>query len=443
MDLSRVLLRFAAGRPRPLVVTAPHGTAVRLLVEAELALRGWRTADAPAGACLLVVCGTPENALARAVRTVWSGMAAPKALVELPADGAGERVAAELDAAVSRLADVRAQHEEAARGHEYGARGHGRKGPGEDEQGHGHDGGGGREDHDGSGHEHHDGGGHEHHMGLPGGVRMAERGPDRDGLTLDRLHVPLGPVLPYWPAGLVVETTLQGDVIQEAAVRVAGGAGGDRFWDEPWLAALAGRRVTRGEAARRTAGAHLDSLGRLLATAGWAGAAVEARRLRDQVLGERPREEITRRYDRFARRVGRSRPLRWMLRDLGRIDPRTPSPVGDPRGPGRSDGPHTHGEAPSGLTAGDMPGWARGDVLARTRGWLAGTGAALDAMDDTAALDDDEGPRGPVGDHPSEGVLALLPGLLAGAELAAARLIVASLDPDIDQVRPERVTAHG
>ncbi|WP_157570132.1 hypothetical protein [Microtetraspora malaysiensis] len=405
--MSGRLLRYAAGRPRPLVVTAPHATGVRLLAEAEIGRRGWRPAEAPAGASLLVVCGIPEDALARAVRTVWHQIAAPKAFVPLSPDRTAEAVAAELDAAVSRLADARAQREEAVRvpyGEPRGRDGGGR---------------GGAEHHGDEGH-----GGHEHDMGRPGGVRMAERGPDRDGLALDRLHVPLGPVLPYWPAGLVVETTLQGDVIQEAEVRIAGGAAGahgaragaTRFWDEPWLAARAGWPVTRGAAARRTAGAQLDSLARLLATAGWAGAAAEARRLRDRVLGEGPREEVVRRYDRFARRVGRSRLLRWMLHDLGAID------------------------APGGT---DVPGWARGDVLDRTRHRLAGTAAALAVLDDRSPLDDEEGPRGPVGGHPSEALLAVLPGLLTGAELAAARLIVASLDPDLDQVRPGRVTAHG
>jgi hypothetical protein len=36
-----------------------------------------------------------------------------------------------------------------------------------------------------------------------------------------------------------------------------------------------------------------------------------------------------------------------------------------------------------------------------------------------------------------------LPGLLAGAELAAARLIVASLDPDLDEVPAGTVVAGG
>jgi len=45
-------------------------------------------------------------------------------------------------------------------------------------------------------------------------------------------------------------------------------------------------------------------------------------------------------------------------------------------------------------------------------------------------------PRGRAGGGqvPSAVLLAVLPRLLAGAEFAAARLIVASLDPDLDEL---------
>ena len=65
---------------------------------------------------------------------------------------------------------------------------------GEDKRG---DGGDAHEDHQGHG-------GHGGHGGMemPGGLPMAGQGEDRDGLTLDRLHVPLGPLLSDWPTGL-------------------------------------------------------------------------------------------------------------------------------------------------------------------------------------------------------------------------------------------------
>jgi hypothetical protein len=124
---------------------------------------------------------------------------------------------------------------------------------------------------------------------------MAELGPDRDGLTLDRLHVPLGPVLPDWPAGLVVRVTLQGDVIQEASVEVLDAGRAVQFeWPSP--------------AARE-----LDGLARFLGVAGWPSAAGQARRLRDAALsGYRIEAGVAV----LLRRIRRSRTLRWLIRGI-------------------------------------------------------------------------------------------------------------------------------
>jgi hypothetical protein len=161
------------------------------------------------------------------------------------------------------------------------------------------------------------GGEHGHDMGdmgmeMPGGLPMADRGPDRDGLTLDQLHVPLGPLLPDWPAGLVVRLTLQGDVIQHAEAEVMGlAAEPASFWTEPWRRAAAGERVTAATAARWRAAARLDSLARFLSVAGWDAAAASARALRDEALGDGPAPELGPPVKRLARRVARSRVLAW------------------------------------------------------------------------------------------------------------------------------------
>ncbi|MEU8802152.1 hypothetical protein [Spirillospora sp. NPDC048819] len=188
-----------------------------------------------------------------------------------------------------------------------------------------------------------------------GDVGMADRGDDRDGLRLDVLHVPLGPVLANWPAGLRVDLTLQGDVVQAAEVTAVDTADG-AFWDE-------GRR----------AASRLDSVSRLLRVAGWDAAGERAAVLRDEALGGVPDDVLASRFAPFARRVGRSRILRWMT---------------------------------------------RGDVEHRLDGWLREIGAALDGKATR--------PR-----EPWDESLAMLPSLLEGAELAEARLIVASLDPDL------------
>src|SRR5260370_8072981 len=165
---------------------------------------------------------------------------------------------------------------------------------------------------------------HGHDMGgmeMQGGLPMADRGADRDGLRLDQLHVPLGPVLPYWPAGLVVHLTLQGDVAQHAEAQALGPGGGGSFWTEPWRRAAAGEPVTTGEAVRRRAAADLDSLSRFLGVAGWDDAATVARRLRDDALAGVPGSRLRPALHRLARRIARSRTLAWLTRGLGVLLP--------------------------------------------------------------------------------------------------------------------------
>jgi hypothetical protein len=136
-------------------------------------------------------------------------------------------------------------------------------------------------------------------MELPGGLAMADLGEDRDGLALDQLHVPLGPVLPEWPSGLVVDVVLQGDVIQEAR---------SRFLDLDDLDAVTAERLP--DAARA-----LDCAARVLALSGWEGPAARARGLRDALLfGGGDTVCVLEELDHLRRRVRRSRLLRWMLR---------------------------------------------------------------------------------------------------------------------------------
>jgi len=272
--------------------------------------------------------------------------------------------------------------------------------------------------------------GHSHNedkMEMPGGLAMAGRAEDRDGLKLDQLHVPLGPILPDWPAGLVVHATLQGDVIQHASAETSGVSGDGRsFWAEPWLRAAAGDLVLAGVAARRRLAAHLDSLGRFLAVAGWGEAALTARRLRDDALAGAPAAALEPAARRFAGRVARSRLLGWSTRGMGVLLPGEATAAGV-RGPA--------------LRAG-------GDVTARYRGWCGELVEAAALLDEASPVDLDvlEPPRGRLDEvtAPSTGLVAVLPGLLAGAEFAAARLIIASLDPDLDELATAAAGAgHG
>lgn len=428
MDLTGLLLRAGATRPHVLIAAVPGGTAVRLAAEEQLRRRGWPTALTPADADVLLVAGTPARDIADALEATWAAVPAPRARFRAASPG---EVAAALDAARSELASGARQrhsaaasagrpdgHHDSAAGHTVSGHGrHGMAGGGRD-TGHGHDAGG-----DGA----HDmaGGGHSGHgmdeMEMPAGLPMADRGEDRDGLKLDRLHVPLGPVLPDWPAGLVVRVTLQGDVVQHAEADAVGLAGdGGTFWAQPWRRSAAGEPVTVAAAARRRAAAHLDSLGRFLAVAGWSDAAVNARVLRDDALCGVLGSSLGPAVRRLAGRVASSRVLAWSTRGMGIL---------------RS------GE----LADGAVPD-AAGDVTARYRRWCGSLTDASRLFDDGSPLDASALPP-PCGEMSgprarSEVLLAVLPRLLEGAEFAAARLIVASLDPDLTEL-PARMESSG
>lgn len=366
MGLTDFLVRAAARRPSVLLVTMPGGTPVRLAAERELRCRGWAEASTPAGADLLLVAGPDCPALRSGPDRLWDDMSRPR--VRLRAETA-EAVAPVLDEGRARLGETE-------RG-PYGAI---------DPRRH-------------------------------GGPPMAGPGEDRDGLTLDRLHLSLGPFLADWPAGLVVHVVLQGDVIRRARLGEPYETGpAAPFWSRPWIRASAGEPVPVAEAARRRAAAHLDSLGRLSAVAGWPAEAVAARRLRDDLLEGAPADAVLPRTVRLARRVGRSRSLYRLTRGIGPLT-----------------GADAHAAGVSGPAA-----RAGGDVPARYRQWLSDTVDDMRRLDDTTTLLDpvaEESPRGRWDTRrpPSAALAGLLPRLLEGTELAAARLVVASLDPDPDE----------
>ena len=427
MGMTGLLLRAGAARPHVLVAAMPGGTAVRLAAEEQLRRRGWPAALTPADADVLLIAGAPSADIAAAMEAVWAAVPAPRARARVTRP---DEVVTMLDAAQAELAIGAPRWLPAGDaavlpvGHSGGA----------DEPGGSHgahemtdshdDMGRGRQRHDMANHDAMSGGHHGHDMGhmdmgMPAGLPMAERGEDRDGLKLDRLHVPLGPVLPDWPAGLVVRLVLQGDVVQHAEVSAMGlveDAGS--FWAEPWRGAAAGEPVTTDVAARRRAAAHLDSLARFLAVAGWGDAAATARRLRDDTLGGRPAPSLGPAVRRLAARVARSRVLAWSTRGAGMLRPDEVAAAGVAGPAGR----------------------AGGDVTARYRCWCRELADLTASFDDRSRLDPVvlEPPRGRL--DGTGALLAVLPRLLEGTELALARLIVASLDPDVDEL-PTRVGA--
>ncbi|MER5224538.1 hypothetical protein [Streptomyces flaveus] len=263
-------------------------------------------------------------------------------------------------------------------------------------------------------------GGHDHaghDMGVVDGLPMADRADDRDGLRLDQLHVPLGPALVDWPAGLVLRVALQGDTLQEVRVESEGSASPyPPFWNEPWLRALNGERISQGESARRLCAAHLDSLGRFFAVTGWADMAARFRRVRNRVLAGADAAELRGLLRPLIRRAERSRTLRWLTTGLGPLTAEHARHLG--------------------VTGPALV--ADGDAYDRMRAWLDAAWHSAAECDDTEPLDTAQviGPRGRVDGPvpPSQALLDALPGLLEGAEFAGARIIVASLDPDLDEL---------
>jgi hypothetical protein len=263
VSLARPLLRLTARRPHVLTIAPAPVTdgllSVRLAAEAELARRGWPAAESPADADLVLVAGEVGPRMARVVRAVWATVPAPRVLVSVDS---AEELPESLDAAVAWLARDGADATSASKASMLAISD--RKSTSSTD---------------------------------PAAPVMADLADDdRDGLALDALHVALGPVLPHWPAGLVVHATLAGDLVTDARAEVLD-VPGPR---EP----IGPRRTPRGPDHLR-----LDALVRVLGLAGADRAADRARTLRDgdPAPGELPT---------FGRRLARSRILAWTLRGI-------------------------------------------------------------------------------------------------------------------------------
>ena len=427
MGLTDGLRRFATERPHLLIVEGAASARSRLAVERFAREQGWPLVDGPADADILVVAGRPEGLLVEYVDRLWEQLPGPRAQVQLSGD---EGAAPAMLGARRNLADVAQQRLDVRRtkrpnaamggvdmapektadphaGHNMGGMDMGGMDMAPEEKADPHAG------HNMGGmdmapedmapeekadpHAGHNMGGMDmagmdmapeekadphagHNMGgmdmggmdmagmdMPGGLAMAERAPDRDGLKLDVLTVSWGPVLAWWPAGLVVTTVLQGDVVQEARV--------EQFFDldanrAEWREALADL-----EPAVAAAVVRLDALVRLLAVAGWESARLQSQQVRDLLLSGSG--DVAAQLHRLSRKVQRSRTLRRMTIGVGTT--------------------------------------RKEDVAARYSRWLDETVAAVDSGSLPATADEPH-------------AIHLLPALLVGSDVAATRLIVATLE---------------
>ncbi|WP_277551904.1 hypothetical protein [Kocuria oceani] len=429
MGLSGALARLAVRAAQVLVVEVPGQWATRMELEHQLLRRGWRPAWTPADADVLAVCGVPGPELSELVDRLWEQMPGPRVRADITSPGT---VGSALDDAAALLLDTpqhrtdaqeRAQEPEIPDDADHGGHGgmdhgemdhgemdhgemdHGEMDHGEMDHGEmdhggmdhggmdhggmdhgGMDHGGmdhGGMDHGGMDHGGHGGmdhSGHGGHGGMdmaPGGIPLAQGGEDRDGLEMDVLHLPLGPVLPFWPAGLVLRCSLQGDVVVDAEASVVDaedhGPGAAGPCPGPAPAAVV----------------WCDQVVALLALAGAEDAAAGARRARDALLhGDQDAARTA--AERLHRTVRRSRLLRWSLRGVLPLDPSAPERHGLPR--------HCLGDAHDRL-------------LSRVERIRAEAGGAEPVPVEGGAVP-----------------WAVLPELVTGLELGAVRLAVASLD---------------
>lgn len=310
MGLREAVDQLATRRVHALVLEIPGDPLLRMHLEAALTARGWILAEAPADADVLMVCGEPTEPFHEIIDALWDQLPSPRYRVSVTTPDA---VAAALDSIAAGLRDRHAQVLDARQRPA-------RLGPGTPadhvmETSHG--------DHttmdaatmDHTAHgDQMDMGGMDMDMSGPAGIPLAggDEG-DRDGLEMDVIHLTLGPVLPHWPAGLVVRCTLRGDVIGAADVDFLTGPGRHEPAPEP--------------AARPSgqAAGLCDAAGHLLAIAGWQPVAEKVLRVRNDLIGDGPAAPAVSRLNRARRQIARSRTLRWSLRGIAassRVDAR-------------------------------------------------------------------------------------------------------------------------
>lgn len=383
MGVNRFLARCAVRRAHVLLVEAPGSWVLRVAAQRRVLDRGWRLSATPADADVLLVCRAPRPELAELVGRVWNQLPGPRVRIEIE-DVA--QIDEALESAAAQLVEM-GQHRDdrLSRATSPGDGAHGEHSLRLRDEAMAHGSRDGME-HEGSedAHEGHEGMDHAGHGGMemaPHGIPLAAGGEDRDGLEMDVMHLAFGPVLQFWPAGLVLQCALQGDVVVDATAALldAGGDPDERAEGEP-----AGVRAAR----------LVDHAADVLALAGWQDAASSAHRVRDQLLDGSGAEAA---LGQLRRRVAGSWLLRWSLRDTGRLDHRV-------------------------VERHDLPAWLAGDAHHR-----------LLVMLDGALSEWPQGRDAPETDAAGS-VVQALPHLVWGRELAEVRLLVASLALDATSV---------
>ncbi len=275
--------------------------------------------------------------------------------------------------------------------------------------------------------------------GAPYGRPLAERAPDRDLLELDRLALRVGPFFPAFPPGLVLDVTLQGDVIQEAKI------GPNPFGDcpqdaagDPFLRALrAPVPIVELELAR--ARSHIRWLAEALRLQGLGALGLRALSLSESLTIDRALS-TARGLASLWRRVRRWRSVGWATKGVGVIGAEGAADMTGPVARAAGIEADARSEDPGYLALGFRPVTrSAGDALAR---WEQRVAEAVQALDLAARAGDGasegrgtvESPRGrlTVGARFTGSAATRLPEVLPGLEWGDAVVTVASLDLDLE-----------
>jgi len=438
---------------------------LRLNVESWLHEKNWRESNSPASTDILIVCGQADEEMTNAIARIQCILPKPAATILFSKDNEpnhlqadvyadGNDIKSALNNARLRLWQDREpsltpimeddNHEE----HTNGNHNHSHKEEEKPEENQGHE-----------KHSHHKNGGnskghkqedeghdeHDHDDMKPGGLPMAERGEDRDGLKLDVLHIPMGPILYAWPAGLQLNVSMQGDVIQEAEFSPLENSGElSSYWNEPWEKILTNKQVTLSEAETRRIIAHLDSLQRLMAVSGDERSGLTIARLKHTAHSNRfTPEEFQAGFNRLKQRLTGGR-LEKITEGIGRITKEEAKEFGL-TGPALRACGEVHDQRQFNEGYGDFEpviALGKGDACSRWHQWLTEIELSLKLIKGNNNLPiktnngQTEAPRGVLSlkEKPSAAIIKTICHLIKGQELAVARLLVASFDPDPDEL---------
>lgn len=291
--------------------------------------------------------------------------------------------------------------------------------------------------------------------GTPYGRPMAERAVDRDGLQLDQLPLRIGPYFMAFPAGLVLDIELQGDVVQDVAVSAEPVSP-----LRPVFAAAINDPVSVAVLERARAEDHLRSLAHALRVHGLTALGARALQLAIQIAaGDTPIANSATELRAITRDVERSGAFWWSTRGIGVLS--RDAVVAHGLGPiarasgvrddARIDEPayRALGFEPIVNTAAKTASSDKngGDASARWRQLFAEAAQSLDLAaraNGARAWGHGvvEGPRGRVtaGEAPEPQLYAMLPGLLRGMEWGDVVTTIVSLNlgegGDVRAVQP-------